>query len=335
MQLSILIVSYNTRDLTLGCLRSVLAETKATEYEVLVVDNASRDGSADAIAGQFPSVSLTRLDQNIGFGAGVNLAAGKTSGDLILLLNPDTIVVRGAIDELVAFAAKHPDAGIWGGKTIRADGVLNPESCWAAPTLWGLLCQTSGLTGILPGSPVFNSDGIGGWKRDRVRGVPIVSGCFLLIGRKLWRELGGFDPQFFMYGEDFDLCLRARRLGAAPLLDPEAVIVHHGGASETIRHEKMMRLFRAKALLFRKHWSARRARVGASLLDVWSLSRMIAFGILSRLRPSYSAAFSEWREVFRSRRTWHESPVITRAGEPARGSVAGGPHAAARPRDPT
>jgi GT2 family glycosyltransferase len=323
MQLSILIVSYNTRDLTLGCLGSVLAETKATEFEILVVDNASRDGSAEAISRQFPSVSLVRLDQNIGFGAGVNLAAARTSGDMILLLNPDTVVVRGAIDEPVAFAAAHPDAGIWGGRTLAADGSLNPESCWSTPTLWGLVCQTSGLTGLLPGNAVFNSDGLGGWKRDRVRGVPIISGCFLLIGRKLWRELGGFDPQFFMYGEDFDLCMRASRLGAAPLLDPGAVIVHHGGASETIRHEKMIRLFRAKSRSSRStgalDGAPRRSAAGSG-----SLSRMVAFGILSRIRPSYAAAFAEWRQVFRSRQTWHEAPA--EAGRPA------SEHSSSRPR---
>ncbi len=174
--------------------------------------------------------------------------------------------------------------------------------------MWGLICQASGLTGRLPSSALFNSEGLGGWERDSVRHVPVVSGCFLLIHREIWQTLGGFDPDFFMYGEDVDLCLRAAAIGARPLIDPAATIMHHGGASETIRHEKTIRLFTAKARLFRKHWNRPSARIGAYCLDIWALSRVAAFGISRLLRPSHSEAFSQWRRVFENRGAWHVPP---------------------------
>ncbi len=114
MQLSILVVSYNTRELTLACIESVLRSARSNDFEIIVVDNYSHDGSADAIATRFPRVHLIRVDSNLGFGGAVNLASQRALGTLFLLLNPDTIVAEGAIDEVVRFAAEHPSAGIWG-----------------------------------------------------------------------------------------------------------------------------------------------------------------------------------------------------------------------------
>src|SRR5690606_35725860 len=125
-----------------------------------------------------------------------------------------------------------------------------------------VFCVATGLSSLFRGSSLFNPEGYGGWKRDTVREVDIVSGCFFLIRRELWERLGGFDPAFFMYGEEADLCLRARKLGARPMVTPEATIVHYGGASERVRADKMVRLLQAKALLIRRHWGPVAARSG-------------------------------------------------------------------------
>ncbi len=303
MKVSIVVVSYNTRDLTLACLRSVFAETTAFPFEVIVVDNASSDGSADAIAAELPGVKLVALEENVGFARANNLASGHATGEYLLLLNPDTEVLDRAVEELVAFADAHPEASVWGGRTLFADRSLNRGSCWGAPTPWSLFCHGSGLASLFRHSRLFDPESLGRWPRDTERDVDVVSGCFLLVRRTTWTELGGFDPAFFMYGEDADLCLRAGRCRVTP----RAAIVHHGGASEPVRADKMVRLFSAKALLFKKHWSRASARFGVRMLDAWAFTRMAAFGLFGWARPGGRRSFEEWRSVWRRRRAWREA----------------------------
>jgi GT2 family glycosyltransferase len=250
--LCIVVVSYNTCDLTLEAVRSAHAETQ-TPFEMIVVDNASTDGSVAAIAAEFPDVQVVALDENVGFAVGNNVGARDAVGEFLLLLNPDTVVLDGAIDELVAFARRRPEARIWGGRTVFADGSLNPKSCWRRLNLWRACCRTSGLDVRFTDSEFFNSEAYGGWQRDSERDVDIVSGCFFLIETALWHELGGFDPTYVMYGEEADLCLRAADRGAKPRITPTAEIVHHGGASEPVRSQKHVKLLRATISLARRH----------------------------------------------------------------------------------
>ena len=303
---SILIVSYNTRSLTLACLDSILAETAETPVEIIVVDNASTDGSAEAISRHPAKPTLIALDANVGFGRANNIAAEKARGRLLLLLNPDTVVLDGAIDRLVDFSNTHPDAGIWGGRTLFADGRLNPTSAWDRMTPWRLLCRVTGLTGLVPRSALLNGEAIGGWQRDSEREVDIVSGCFLLISTSLWRRLGGFDPIYFMYGEEADLCLRARAFGARPRVTPSATIVHLGGASETTREDKVVKLLASKATLIERHFSAGTRRLGLYLNMCWPLSRWLALGLAARLTRDRSTRerADTWRRVWRRRREW-------------------------------
>src|SRR5262245_33862701 len=200
LDLSIVIVSYNTRDLTVACLRSIDAQTQNVGYEVIVVDNDSMDGSAKAIAHEFPHFRLIPLNHNIGFAAANNLATKEARGCRILLLNPDTIILDHAIDNLMAFADQTRSCQLWGGRTLFENGSLDPTSCWRDMSLWSLTCFSFGLTYLAPKSSVLNPESYGDWKRDTVREVDIVTGCFLLIDRQLWERLRGFDPAFFMYG---------------------------------------------------------------------------------------------------------------------------------------
>ncbi len=308
VELSVLVVSYQTRELTLACLRSLLQETSVVDMEVLVLDNDSSDGSAEAIANEFPELTLFALDENLGFGAANNYLAERARGQRLLLLNPDTVVLDGAVDHLWAFANSHGDAQLWGGRTLFEDRSLNPSSCWGAPTPWSALSLGLGLARAFPRSPLFHPEGLGAWKRDSVREVPIVSGCFLMIDRELWQDLQGFHPDFFMYGEDADLCLRARAHGARPLIDPEAVIVHYGGASERgVRSGKMTRLFTAKAQLYRKFWGRGAARFGLFTLDLWTLVRRLAFGLLGLVGKGSPTSRQAWNEIWQGRDAWHSA----------------------------
>lgn len=305
MILSIIIISYNTREMTLECIRSAFRETKDETFEIIVLDNASTDGSGDAIEAEFGDrLRLIRSPENLGFARANNIAAQHAGGEYLLLLNPDTVVLDGAIDRLIAFARRAPDAGIWGGRTVFADGSLNPASCWTRQTLWSLLCQATGLSSLFRRSSLLNPEGLGGWDRSTERAVDIVSGCFLLIRRDLWDRLDGFHPDFFMYGEEADLCLRAHGLGARPRVTPEATIIHHGGASETVRADKMCRLMAAKMLLIRRHFPPMTRGLAALLFAAWPWSRMIATGLFAGSDARRRERASMWREVFRRRDEW-------------------------------
>lgn len=314
---SILVISYNTREMTLDCLESVVEKTRDVKYEIVVLDNASTDGSVDAIAAWMdtrqssdaqPRMRLVRRTDNLGFGRGNNVAAAEASGDYLLLLNPDTRLLDDAVSAIVAFARRRPGARIWGGRTLFEDGRLNPTSCWGDPTLWSLLCDATGLTLLFPRSETFNPNAYGAWQRDREREVDIVTGCFLLIERAFWEELGGFDPDFFMYSEEADLCRRARQRGALPAITPEATLIHHGAASERIFGPKVVRLYKSKATYFRKHWSGWRCRLGCFLIELRALGRATGFAVAARLtgRDRYRASSADWWHVWQHRREWRK-----------------------------
>jgi len=301
MDVSILIISFNTRTLTLDSLASVISQTRGVSFEVIVVDNASSDGSADAIAELYPQVKLVRLQENIGFARANNRAAKQATGDFVLLLNPDTVVLDGAIQKAIAFVRTQFDDVVVGARTFFADGSLNANSCHGQPTPWSLLCQASGLTSIFRNSAVFAPESLGSWRRDTTREVDAVSGAFLLISRKLWKSLGGFDESFFMYGEDTDLCLRAWKSGARCVVRPEVMLIHYGAASDCVRPDKMIRLFRAKVQLLLKHWRPSSVRFGVGMLKAAAFSRMLASGVVQLLRPARREQYLTWREIWRRR----------------------------------
>ncbi len=299
---SVIVVSYNTCAMTLRCLQSIADET-STPHEVLVVDNASADGSAAAIAQEFPTVRLFTEDINHGFARGCNLAARRARGRYILLLNPDTVVLDGAIDRLIEFAERRPDRGMWGGRTLYDDLRLNPTNCWRKMTLWTITARTFGLDSMFPRSDVFNREGYGGWDRNTERAVDIITGCFLLIERSTWDALGGFDERYVMYGEEADLFRRAEALGVCPTITPTAAIVHHVGAASAVRADKFVWLLRAKITLIDRWFPAWQRPIARLVLVAWPWTRSVAsriIGLVTRREHQGNG----WREVWRRRSEW-------------------------------
>lgn len=312
---SVIVVSYNTEAMTLACLASVIAETRLP-YELIVLDNASPDGSAAAIARAFPDLRLIASPTNHGFAVGNNVAAREAGGKYILLLNPDTLVLDQAIDKLVAFAERTPEALIWGGRTLNGDRTLNPSSVFGRLTLWSLFCRTSGLALVLRQSPRFNPEEIGAWQRDDERAVDVVQGSFFLIRRDVWEKHQGFDPTFVMYGEEQDLCLRATAAGARPRMTPEAEIVHFHGASSRRAAREIMTL-KATVTIVKRHLPAWQRPLALLLLQGWPWSRMASGGLLARLtgRQGLAEAGAMWREVWRARADWRDGyPEVAREG---------------------
>lgn len=305
VEVSILLVNWNTRDMTLECLASIYRQTTRISFEVIVVDNGSTDGSAEAIAAAFPQATLLAERENLGFAAATNMQARLARGEKLLLLNTDTVVLDHAIDALAEFGREHPGARIWGGRTLFGDGTLNPTSCWRRMTLWSVLMNALGLTALAPRSALLNPRAYPGWARDKARRVDIVTGCLLLIDRDMWHRLEGFDPRFFMYGEDADLCLRAARLGAAPMITPDATIVHYSGGSSADRAEKLVRLLASEMALIRLHFPARTRRVSRLAYMGGVALRAAGYGLAARFSPArFEARAGHWREAWSRRDEW-------------------------------
>ncbi|WP_328468550.1 glycosyltransferase family 2 protein [Actinoplanes sp. NBC_00393] len=297
---SVVIVSYNTRELTLRCLGQLLdSRTADVSFDVTVVDNASSDGSADAIAQAFSEVRLIRLTENVGWGRGVNRGAVASSGEYLLLLNPDTAPVGHPVAELFRFARQHPRHRIYTGRTLHADGTDDMYCCWGLPSLRGYLGFATGLSTLFPGSRLTNPEGLPGYDRRSVREVPAVSGCSMLIERELFHRLEGFDPQFFLYSDDIDLCARAAGLGARPVVVPDAAVIHVGGASSSSEGQRI-RILRGKATYVRRHWSRPRAGIALALLQAGVGLRAAGKAVLGRDR----SRGVDWAAVWSDRHTW-------------------------------
>jgi GT2 family glycosyltransferase len=300
LELTIIIVSYNTREKTVDCIRSIRSSRPATSYEIIVVDNASTDGSVEAMRATFPDLEVIAVSENVGFSLANNLAEKHAQGRRLLLLNPDTVILDHAIDDLQRFAEANPDCRIWGGRTVHPDGTLD-WSCWQRMTLWNVFCDAFGLSYLFNHPREYR-----GWKHDTVRTVDVISGCFMLLDRDLWKQLNGFDPLFFMYGEDEDFCLRARRLGARPTFSPAATILHHGAASETDELEKRIKSMAGEITLMKRHWSVFFAFMGRLIYLALPHPRWIIYGLVGLItrRPNLRRKAAIWWRVWQCRQRW-------------------------------
>lgn len=270
---SVVIVSWNTRDLTLEALRSFLPAGDLL-LEVVVVDNASSDGSADAIEAEFPSVLLIRNERNLGFAGGVNVGLRTSRHPLVLLLNPDTRVVGDALSRLVDYASAHPEAGIIGPRVLNEDGTLQ-ASRFRFPSLLNQLLAATYLYQLLPGSRIFNRERLGGGDTATPAPVDAVSGCCFLVRRSVLDTVGVLDEDFFMYAEETDLCYRAWQAGFEVHYAPVGEIVHFGGGSSRLASQRNFLEYRRSILrFFRKHRGALATQGARALLLLFLLVRL-------------------------------------------------------------
>jgi N-acetylglucosaminyl-diphospho-decaprenol L-rhamnosyltransferase len=261
MDLSIVILNYNTRDHLRACLESLQHEGStsisggALKAEVLVVDNASDDGSADMVAREFAWVSLIRSPRNGGFAYGNNQALRRIKGDLALVLNPDTLMPRDGIGQLVRRMTEHPEAGVVGPKLLRPDGTMHLACRRSFPTPSVALYRLTGLSRLFPGNPRFGRYNLTFLDPDQPIEVDSVCGACLLVRRSVMERVGLLDERFFMYGEDLDWCLRTRQAGWTVRYEPGIVVQHqHGAASRQRALRTTYHFFRAMDLFYRKHY---------------------------------------------------------------------------------
>lgn len=277
MILSIIIVSWNTRELLAQCLDAIAAYPPEGAYETIVVDNGSRDGSPQMIAEKYAQVTLIANDENRGFAQANNQAIRRASGEYILLLNPDTEVHHQALATLIHFLDEHPRAGAAGARLLNPDGSLQ-HSCSPAPTLFNEWLH------------LFHLDrrrrqGMADWDVNLPRQVDTLLGACLMLRRQAVDAVGLLDEGYFMYSEEVDYCYRLRRAGWRLFWVPQAVVVHYGGQStRQIATEMFLQLYQNKLRYFRKHYG----RSGAwryKLILLWASLMRLAMSPLTFLEP--------------------------------------------------
>jgi GT2 family glycosyltransferase len=298
---SVVIVSFNTRDVTLRALRTLFADLgdfAPDESEVWVVDNASYDGSADAIEREFPQVQLIRLDKNVGFGPANNRAFERARGEFFFLLNSDAFVHPGATRELVEFLRAHPDVGGVGPRLLNADGTLQ-ASCWKFPSPGRAWLEALGAARLLGAHPSLGD--YYRWAHDEPREVDFVIGAALLVRREVWQQVGGFDPAFFLYAEETDWQKRIWSANWKIAFWPDALVTHIGGASGNSDAPRTSHLFwQGQERYILKHFGTRGFYRFRAALLLSALARGAAFLGLAhaprhRRRARERARFFGWQ----------------------------------------
>lgn len=226
VEVSILIVSWNSSGVISECLESIKSYSKGCCYEIIVVDNGSRDRTAEIIEKQFPEVRLIKCDRNLGFSPAMNIAISMARGQYILILNPDTRFENNVLFQLKEFCTKHPDAGGIGPKMLNEDRTLNIFAARQLPTLSGAFFLHFGLRKLFPDSRIFGKETMGGWDHSIIRRVPYINGAAIMIPKYVIDEVGFLDEEIPMYFEDLDICMRIQLAGKRLYYLPNAVLVH-------------------------------------------------------------------------------------------------------------
>jgi len=226
--MSVCIVSLNSCGYLRDCLHSLAENTRAS-YEVIVTDNGSTDGTQAMLAAEFPYVQLIQNQRNEGYTRPMNQALLRGRGEYLAQLNPDTVVLPGALDELIAFLVAHPEVGVCGPKVLNRDRTLQKPCRRGEPRPWAVFSYFSGLAALFPKSRLFGEYLMSYKDEDETHAVAGVSGSCMLIRRAVIDRIGYLDERFFAYQEDADYCFRARQAGWEVYYHPPAKIIHYGG----------------------------------------------------------------------------------------------------------
>jgi len=276
---SVIIVNWNTRDMVLRLLASLSAPDAESleELELIVVDNNSSDGSVEAIRREYPAVKVVAQTENRGFAGGVNPGLQVATQPFVLLLNSDVETSRDSIEEAARYMAESPTVGVLGPR------ILSPQrtpqtSAWRDPSLIWLVLAAFGLNKLKR----FNFERYQDRQFTEPAEVDCVSGCAMMIRRELFEELGGFDEDYFMYFEETDFCVRARRHGKKVHHAPVGEFLHEeGGTTKTVRLRTFLDFRRSQILFHLKHGGTAAAMAARALLALASALRVLPLAVLS------------------------------------------------------
>jgi len=228
MDISVVIVGWNAKHYLELCLESLAKAPPRRTMEVLVIDNASTDGSVEMIETKFPWVKLIKSSENLGFAKGNNVAIRQCQGRYIALVNPDVIVFPGCLDALSDFLDENPNVGNVGPRVFNPDMSMQ-STCRRFPTLWNNFCSATRLENVFKGSPFFAGEHMFYFPHDRTLAVDVIVGCFSVIRREAFDTVGLLDEGLFMYGDDVDWCRRARNAGWEVMFYPGGQAIHDRG----------------------------------------------------------------------------------------------------------
>jgi GT2 family glycosyltransferase/glycosyltransferase involved in cell wall biosynthesis len=285
---SAVVVSHNTRDLLERCLLGLSVQAWPG-LQTIVVDNASTDGSRELVRSRFPEVELIELDENTGFARANNAGFERCRGEHVLLVNSDAFLAPGALAELVATADRHPEAAVVGPRLRNVDGTLQ-RSAWPFPNAGRLLLEAVG--GHRPLRRIGLLEDLGTWGHDEERAVDFLVGACLLVRTDALREVGGFDPGFFLYAEEADLQRRLAARGWSVVLAPRASVTHVGGASSRASLTRLRSHYAGQRRYLRRHGTTVSLPAARLALLVGSLLRGRWDGVRVALEPQPGASAS-------------------------------------------
>ena len=305
--LSILIVNWKSVTFLEQCLRTIYRETKSLSYEVIVVDNASFDGSEEMVHREFPQVVFVQSRDNLGFSRGNNLAFERSRGKYILFLNPDTEIVGDALGKLANCLESDSKAGVVGPKLLNSDGSLQTSCVQAFPTILNQAFDAEALRRLFPKASLWGVRSL--YRADPFpEEVDVISGASLMIRREVFEKVGQFTTEYFMYAEDVDLCYKVHSAGWGVLYFAGATVVHHGGQSSGKKAESNFAVVMNRKSLYsffkirRGAWYAGAFRASSGLFAVFRLALLFALYCVTFGKyadGSLPASFSKWRSVFR------------------------------------
>ena len=285
VDISVVIVSWNAKNFLEECLRSLADAPTSRKTEIIVVDNASSDGSPEMVETNFPRVKLIKSDQNLGFAKANNVGIRESTGRYVSLINSDVKVLSNCLDPLVDYLEQHPDVGNVGPKILNRDRTLQ-SSCRRFPTLWNNFCEASGLSKVFRGSRLFSSEHMVFFPHDRELDVDVLVGCFWMVRKDTFEEVGLLDEDFFIYAEDVDWCRRCWDAGWRIAFFPGTQAIHYRGgssANDPARFAAEQR--RAVLHYWEKHHGPLRQAGIRVIMSFRDLLRFL-FGAASRLAKS-------------------------------------------------
>ncbi|MGR8929521.1 MAG: glycosyltransferase family 2 protein [Gammaproteobacteria bacterium] len=308
MHLSVILVSYNTEALLIKCLSYLKASLEGLDYNIIIIDNASSDGSVNTIAEKFSECLLIKNTINNGFGRANNQALDYVQGKYVLLLNTDAFIEPDSLSKTVRYMDEHPKAGILGVKLVGRDSTLQP-SCRHFPTPWNLFLERSGMNRFFPDAQMVDNME---WDHAAVRSCDWVPGCFYLVRREVIDQVGLFDPKYFLYYEEVDHCFAAKKAGWEVHYYPYTSVIHLGGESaksegaitesgrqlETLQTE-------SELLYFRKNHGLHGLGMYILLATITDVINMLK-AILKRNSRAYWSRYAQhsvlfWKLIFKTR----------------------------------
>lgn len=284
MDLSIVIVSYNTKNFLKNCLESIKETAKNFSYEIIVVDNASKDGSSEMVTKNFKDVILISNKENFGFSKANNIGVKKTSGRYVLFLNSDTVIYGNVLKKMIDFMDIQKQAGAATCKLVLPNGKIDDASHRGFPTPWNSFAHFSGLSRIFSKTKIFGGYNLGFLDLNKIHEIDALAGAFMIVRRQAGAEVDWWDEDYFFYGEDLDFCYKLKERGWKIYYVPEVSILHYKGVSGGIKkHSKHLATadsqtrknatrerFRAMKVFYKKHYEKKYP---------WLITRLVYLGI--------------------------------------------------------